>query len=117
MRTLQSLLTILDGQKLAPGYLTPLGPTALEHMIALKKLLDTNTINGGAYQPQGDLLFKEACEVAIDHGHFKMAWIGVVDHRAQRIVPIGLFMSCTMELIVVPMSDRRSLRIICSMKC
>jgi diguanylate cyclase (GGDEF)-like protein/PAS domain S-box-containing protein len=36
-----------------------------------------------------DLLFKEACEVAIDHGHFKMAWIGVVDHRAQRIVPIA----------------------------
>jgi diguanylate cyclase (GGDEF)-like protein/PAS domain S-box-containing protein len=36
-----------------------------------------------------DLLFKEACEVAIEHGRFKMAWIGVVDRSAQRIVPIA----------------------------
>jgi diguanylate cyclase (GGDEF)-like protein/PAS domain S-box-containing protein len=36
-----------------------------------------------------DLLFKEACEVAIEHGRFKMAWIGVVDRNAQKIVPIA----------------------------
>ena len=36
-----------------------------------------------------DILFKEACEVAIEHGHFKMAWIGVVDRSAQRILPIA----------------------------
>jgi diguanylate cyclase (GGDEF)-like protein/PAS domain S-box-containing protein len=36
-----------------------------------------------------DLLFKEACEVAIEHGRFKMAWIGVVDRSAQKIVPIA----------------------------
>jgi diguanylate cyclase (GGDEF)-like protein/PAS domain S-box-containing protein len=36
-----------------------------------------------------DLLFKEACEVAIEHGRFRMAWIGVVDRSAQKIVPIA----------------------------
>jgi PAS domain S-box-containing protein len=36
-----------------------------------------------------DLLFKEACDVAIEHGRFKMAWIGVVDRSAQKIVPIA----------------------------
>jgi diguanylate cyclase (GGDEF)-like protein/PAS domain S-box-containing protein len=36
-----------------------------------------------------DLLFKEACEVAIEHGRFKMAWIGVLDRSAQKIVPIA----------------------------
>src|ERR1700733_11867391 len=36
-----------------------------------------------------DLLFKEACEVAVEHGRFKMAWIGVVDRSVQRIVPIA----------------------------
>jgi hypothetical protein len=60
MRTLQSLLTILDGQKLSPGYLTPPKPTALECAIDLKRQLDAVTINGGSYQLPGSLLFSEA---------------------------------------------------------
>lgn len=37
MRDLQTLLAILDGQKLAPGYLTPLGDqTAWGTLLALK---------------------------------------------------------------------------------
>lgn len=40
MNTLQTLLVILNGQKLAPGYLTPQGATALETVIALKKQFD-----------------------------------------------------------------------------
>lgn len=60
MRTLQVLLTILDGQKLGPGYLTPPKPTALETAIELQRQLDTVTINGGSYQPTGNLLFASA---------------------------------------------------------
>lgn len=60
MRTLQKLLTVLDGQKLGPGYLTPPKPTALECAIELKRQLDTVTINGGSYQPNGNLLFASA---------------------------------------------------------
>jgi diguanylate cyclase (GGDEF)-like protein/PAS domain S-box-containing protein len=34
-------------------------------------------------------LFREACQIAIDHGQFKMAWIGVVDRGAMKIVPVA----------------------------
>jgi hypothetical protein len=60
MRTLQKLLTVLDGQKLSPGYLTPTKPTALEYAIDLKKQLDTGTINLTGYQSPGNLLFASA---------------------------------------------------------
>jgi hypothetical protein len=59
MRTLQVLLTVLDGQKLGPGYLTPKA-TALETMIDLKRQLDTVTINNGPYQSPGTVLFSSA---------------------------------------------------------
>ena len=36
-----------------------------------------------------DELFREACRVAVEHGEFKMAWIGVVDRSAMKIVPIA----------------------------
>lgn len=68
MRTLQKLLTVLDGQKLAPGYLTPPKPTALECAIELKRQLDTVTINGGPYQPQGNLLFASAWVASLRAG-------------------------------------------------
>lgn len=68
MRTLQVLLTILDGQKLGPGYLTPPKPTALECAIELKRQLDTVTINGGSYQPAGNLLFASAWVASLRAG-------------------------------------------------
>jgi diguanylate cyclase (GGDEF)-like protein len=36
-----------------------------------------------------DELFKEACRIAVEHGQFKMAWIGIVDRSAMKIVPIA----------------------------
>lgn len=35
-----------------------------------------------------DELFREACRIAVEHGQFQMAWIGVVDRGAMRIVPV-----------------------------
>ncbi len=35
-------------------------------------------------------LFREACRVAVEHGQFKMAWIGRVDHGLQEVVPVAL---------------------------
>ena len=60
MRTLQKLLVILGSQKLSPGYLTPPKPTALETAIELKRLADTDTINGAPHQTPNDLLFASA---------------------------------------------------------
>jgi diguanylate cyclase (GGDEF)-like protein/PAS domain S-box-containing protein len=34
-------------------------------------------------------LFKEACRIAVEQGGFRMAWIGVVDRAAMKIVPVA----------------------------
>ncbi len=34
-------------------------------------------------------LFREACRIAVEHGQFKMAWIGVVDQGTMKIAPIA----------------------------
>jgi len=34
-------------------------------------------------------LFRAACQIAIEHGGFQMAWIGVVDRDAKTIVPVA----------------------------
>jgi diguanylate cyclase (GGDEF)-like protein/PAS domain S-box-containing protein len=34
-----------------------------------------------------DELFKEACRIAVEHGQFRLAWIGMVDRNASRVVP------------------------------
>jgi len=36
-----------------------------------------------------DELYREACRVAVEHGKFRMAWIGVVDRSAMKIVPVA----------------------------
>jgi diguanylate cyclase (GGDEF)-like protein/PAS domain S-box-containing protein len=36
-----------------------------------------------------DELFREACRVAVEHGQFRTAWIGVIDRSAMKIVPIA----------------------------
>jgi len=36
-----------------------------------------------------DELFREACRIAVEHGQFNMAWIGVVDWSAMKIVPVA----------------------------
>ncbi|MFY3383457.1 EAL domain-containing protein [Paracidovorax sp. MALMAid1276] len=35
-------------------------------------------------------LFREACRIAVEHGHFRIAWIGRVDRVARRVVPVGI---------------------------
>ena len=52
MRTLQVLLTVLNGQKLSAGYLTP-KPTALETVIDLIKQTDPITVLGTPITPPG----------------------------------------------------------------
>jgi len=34
-------------------------------------------------------LFKEACQIAVDHGQFKSAWIGMVDRDQMKVFPIA----------------------------
>ncbi len=34
-------------------------------------------------------LFKEACRIAVEHGQFRMAWIGIVDRETKTLEPKG----------------------------
>src|SRR5205814_6901660 len=34
-------------------------------------------------------LFHEACRIAIDHGKFRMAWVGLVDREAMLVKPVA----------------------------
>ena len=36
-----------------------------------------------------DELFREACRIAVEAGGFRMAWIGIVDRSAMKIVPVA----------------------------
>jgi diguanylate cyclase (GGDEF)-like protein/PAS domain S-box-containing protein len=36
-----------------------------------------------------DELFREACRVAVEDGRFQMAWLGVVDRSAMKVVPVA----------------------------
>ncbi|MDR3435352.1 EAL domain-containing protein [Telmatospirillum sp.] len=38
--------------------------------------------------PDREELFRTICRIAIDFGHFRMAWIGVVDPATQSVVPV-----------------------------
>jgi diguanylate cyclase (GGDEF)-like protein/PAS domain S-box-containing protein len=39
--------------------------------------------------PNRDELFREACDLAVEHGNFRMAWIGLVESEAQRVKPVA----------------------------
>jgi hypothetical protein len=59
MRRLQVLLTILDGQKLLPGYLTP-QTTALDTVNNLILQASNNTLMKSPYRDPATLLFAES---------------------------------------------------------
>ncbi len=53
-----------------------------------------------------DELFREACRIAVDHGEFRMAWVGLVDAEAGVVRPVawagdvrGFFDSAPMALM------------------
>ena len=53
-------------------------------------------------------LFKGACRIAVEHGQFKMAWIGVADWDAMQIVPVASA-GASVEFLAF-IKDRFSLR-------
>jgi PAS domain S-box-containing protein len=36
-----------------------------------------------------DALFESVCRIAVEHGSFRMAWIGMIDESMQRFVPVA----------------------------
>lgn len=38
-----------------------------------------------------DALFREICRIAVEHGRFHMAWIGLVEHDSKRVIPTAAY--------------------------
>jgi len=77
-RSLQSLLVILDGQKLKAGYLTPPKTTALECAIELKKAYDPPLLPGNSTPYQfPSLLFTPAWVGSLGAGQDAIFLAGV----------------------------------------
>jgi diguanylate cyclase (GGDEF)-like protein/PAS domain S-box-containing protein len=39
--------------------------------------------------PHRDELFREACRIAVEHGQFRMAWVGLADRETNRVKPVA----------------------------
>jgi diguanylate cyclase (GGDEF)-like protein/PAS domain S-box-containing protein len=37
-----------------------------------------------------DALFQEICRIAVEHGRFNLAWVGVIDHEMHHVAPCAL---------------------------
>lgn len=46
-----------------------------------------------------ETLFKEICRIAVDYGHFELAWIGLVDHENACITPCAAHGSIQLDLM------------------
>lgn len=62
---------------------------ATEKMLKANRLLDfLSQVNQLIVRiPNQSTLFKEICQIAIERGHFKLAWIGLVEEETHRVVP------------------------------
>ena len=82
----------LDGEKCALWTIEDISERkkAEERILHLNRLYVTiSQINQTlVHERDKDNLFREICRVAIDHGRFRMAWIGSVDETGGQIKPV-----------------------------
>jgi diguanylate cyclase (GGDEF)-like protein/PAS domain S-box-containing protein len=38
-----------------------------------------------------EALFQDICRIAVEHGHFQMAWIGLVDQKSKQVIPVASY--------------------------
>jgi PAS domain S-box-containing protein len=64
-----------------------------ESLLRLNRLYAVLSETGKAivYSVDRDTLFREICRVAVEHGGFLLAWIGVVDRESGEVVPVASF--------------------------
>ncbi|MHB8872053.1 MAG: PAS domain S-box protein [Myxococcaceae bacterium] len=53
-----------------------------------------------------DLMFREACRIAIEKGQFRFAWVGLVDEVAERVLPVASFGHADGYLDAIDISTR-----------
>jgi diguanylate cyclase (GGDEF)-like protein/PAS domain S-box-containing protein len=79
--------TDIDDMKVAELNILDANRTLRENEISIKRLNRVYTILSGintliVRARDRDHLFREACQIAVEQGQFRMAWIGVVDRSA-----------------------------------
>ena len=64
-----------------------------ESLLRLNRLYAVLSETGKAivYSDNQDTLFSEICRVAVEHGGFLLAWIGVTDAESGQVVPVASF--------------------------
>jgi len=86
--------TDIDDMKVAELNLLDANRTLRENEISIKRLNRVYTILSGintliVRARDRDNLFREACQIAVEQGQFRMAWIGVVDRSAGKTVLVA----------------------------
>jgi diguanylate cyclase (GGDEF)-like protein/PAS domain S-box-containing protein len=81
--------TDIDDLKVAELNILDANRTLRENEISIKRLNRVYTILSGintliVHARDRDDLFREACQIAVEQGQFRMAWIGVVDRSARK---------------------------------
>jgi len=64
-----------------------------ESLLRLNRLYAVLSETGKAivYSADRDTLFSEICRVAVEHGGFLLAWIGILDRESGQVVPVSSF--------------------------
>jgi diguanylate cyclase (GGDEF)-like protein/PAS domain S-box-containing protein len=95
LRTSEQRLNLaLDDMKVAESNILDANRTLRENEISIKRLNRVYTILSGinaliVRARDRDDLFREACQIAVEQGQFRMAWIGVVDRSACKTVLVA----------------------------
>ncbi len=58
----------------------------LNHLYAALSRLNQTIVRAA----DRDTLFRETCHIAVEHGQFRMAWIGLIDEGTERLVPVAV---------------------------
>jgi diguanylate cyclase (GGDEF)-like protein/PAS domain S-box-containing protein len=86
--------TDIDDMKVAELNILDANRTLRENEISIKRLNRVYTMLSGintliVRARDRDDLFREACQIAVDQGQFRMAWIGVIDRSAGKTVLVA----------------------------
>jgi diguanylate cyclase (GGDEF)-like protein len=87
--TLALLIAVVSGWQVARDRTERKGAEdRLKHLNRLYAMVTGISTSMVRVRDRADL-FNRSCQTAVEHGEFEMAWIAVIDHNQNRIVPVA----------------------------
>jgi diguanylate cyclase (GGDEF)-like protein len=87
--TLALLIAVVSGWQVARDRTQRKGAEdRLKHLNRLYAMVTGISTSMVRVRDRADL-FNRSCQTAVEHGEFEMAWIAVIDHNENRIVPVA----------------------------